>query len=221
MVDQRPSHARASDPRPRLVAVEPPRTGRPPLVSTEEMLAEAAARVSDVGASEFSIRELAKALNLVPGTIHARFGTKQELLAVLYLRRISKAQEMLASLPSSVLADVSSLLEATSPDLSMLRREFVLHFEGNGRARPRLQAATWDALKVSFRELLDRFYDCFRDAAANEGVTIVGGTQAKRLLWTVASTVDSRRSAVAFGHTDQNYRRFVGKSLLSALSVSR
>jgi AcrR family transcriptional regulator len=204
------------------VTVEASRTGRPPLVSTEEMLAEAATRVSEVGASEFSIRELAKALNLVPGTIHARFGTKQELLAVLYLQRIAKAQEMLADLPGKALTDVACLLEATSPDLSMLRREFVLHFEGNGKARrPRLQAATWDALKVSFRELLDQFYDCFRDAAANEGVTVVGGTQAKRLLWTLASTVDSQRSALAFGHTDLNYRRFVGRTLLSALSAPR
>ncbi len=128
---------------------------------------------------------------------------------------------MLASLPPKALADVSALLEATSPDLSLLRREFVLHFEGNGKAHPRLQAATWDALKLSFRGLSDRLYDRFRDAAANEGIAVIGGTQAKRLLWTLTSTMDSQRSAVAFDHGDANYRRFVARSLLSALSASR
>ncbi|HEX4018243.1 MAG TPA: helix-turn-helix domain-containing protein [Frankiaceae bacterium] len=203
------------------MAVEAPRAGRPQSVSTEEMLAEARRQVSEVGVSEFSVRELAKALSLVPGTIHARFGNKQELLAVLYLQRISQAAEMLASLPDKALADVSALLEATSPDLSLLRREFVLHFEGNGKARPRLHTATWDALKVSFRGLSDRLYESFRDAAANEGVTVVGGTQAKRFLWTLASTMDSQRSAVAFDHADANYRRFVARSLLSALAAAR
>ncbi len=221
MDDQKPPRAAAGDRRLRWVAVEAPRAGRPQTVSTEEMLAEARRQVSEVGVSDFSVRELAKALSLVPGTIHARFGNKQELLAVLYLQRISQAQEMLASLPEKALADVSALLEATSPDLSLLRREFVLHFEGNGKARPRLHTATWDALKVSFRGLSDRLYDRFRDAAANEGIAVVGGTQAKRFLWTLASTMDSQRSAVAFDHADANYRRFVARSLLSALSASR
>lgn len=203
------------------MAVEAPRAGRPQSVSTEEMLAEARRQVSDVGVSEFSVRELAKALGLVPGTIHARFGNKQELLALLYLQRISQAQELLANLPSKALSDVSALLEATSPDLSLLRREFVLHFEGNGGARPGLHSATWDALKVSFRGLSDRLYERFRDAAGNEGVSVIGGSQAKRFLWTLVSTMDSQRSAVAFDHADANYRRFVARSLLSALSASR
>jgi AcrR family transcriptional regulator len=185
------------------------------------MLAEARRQVSEVGVSEFSVRELAKALGLVPGTIHARFGNKQELLALLYMQRISHAQELMASLPAKALTDVSSLLEATSPDLSLLRREFVLHFEGNGGARPRLHAATWDSLKDSFKGLSDQLYDRFRDAAGNEGVTVVGGSQAKRFLWTLVSTMDSQRSAVAFDHADANYRRFVARSLLSALSASR
>jgi AcrR family transcriptional regulator len=185
------------------------------------MLAEARRQVSEVGVSEFSVRELAKALGLVPGTIHARFGNKQELLALLYLQRISQAHELLVNLPSSALVDVSSLLELTSPDLSLLRREFVLHFEGNGRARPRLHTATWDALKVSFRALSDRLYDRFREAAANEGVAVIGGTKAKRLLWTLSSMMDSERSALAFDHSDTNYRRFVARSLLAALGAAR
>ncbi len=185
------------------------------------MLAEARRQVSEVGVSDFSVRELAKALGLVPGTIHARFGNKQELLALLYLQRISQAQELLENLPDSALADVSSLLEVTSPDLSLLRREFVLHFEGNGPARPRLDSTTWDALKVSFRSLSDRLYDRFREAAANEGVAVVGGTQAKRLLWTMSSMMDSQRSALAFDHADANYRRFVARSLLAALGTAR
>ncbi len=205
----------------RRVTVEAPKAGRPQSVSTEEMLAEARRQVSEVGVSEFSVRELAKALGLVPGTIHARFGNKQELLALLYLQRISQAQELLTNLPPAALADVSSLLEVTTPDLSLLRREFVLHFEGSGRTRPRLHSATWDALKVSFRGLSDRLYERFREAAANEGVSVIGGTQAKRLLWTLSSMMVSERSALAFDHSDANYRRFVARSLLAALGATR
>jgi AcrR family transcriptional regulator len=189
-------------------------------VSTEVRLAEARRMVSEVGVAEFSVRELAKALGLVPGTIHARFGNKHELLAGLYLQRIGMVCEMLDELPDSSLADVTSLLEAVSPHRSMLRHEFVLHFENDGKSRPHLRASTWDDMKASFKMMADRCYELFRQAAANEGVSVIGGTQAKRLLWTVASTQDSSRSAVAFDHADMSYRRFVARGLLAALAVS-
>jgi AcrR family transcriptional regulator len=198
---------------------EAPRSGRPQSVSTEVMLAEARRMVSEVGVAEFSVRELAKALGLVPGTIHARFGNKHELLAGLYLQRIGMVCEFLDTLPDSALTDVTSLLEAVSPHLSMLRHEFVLHFENDGKSRPHLRAATWDDMKTSFKVMSDRCYELFRQAAANEGVTVIGGTQAKRLLWTVSSTQDSTRSAAAFDHADASYRRFVARGLLAALAT--
>jgi AcrR family transcriptional regulator len=199
-------------------AEEPPRAGRPQSVSTEQMLVEARRQVSEVGVADFSVRELAKALGLVPGTVHARFGNKHQLLALLYLQRIDAAREMLAGLPEEALCSVAALLEHMSPHLSMLRREFVLHFEGNGRSGPRLRSASWEELKSSFRGLAEQLYACFREAAGNEGVKVVEGTHATRLLWTLASTTDSVRSSVAFDHPDSSYRRFVARSLLASLA---
>jgi AcrR family transcriptional regulator len=183
------------------------------------MLAEARRMVSEVGVVEFSVRELAKALGLVPGTIHARFGNKDELLAGLYLQRIGVVCELLDALPDTSLVDITSLLEAVSPHLSMLRHEFVLHFENDGKTRPHLRTSTWDDMKSSFKMMSDRCYELFRQAAASEGVAVIGGTQAKRLLWTVASTQESTRSAAAFDHADASYRRFVARGLLAALAT--
>jgi AcrR family transcriptional regulator len=201
------------------MAATPPRAGRPQSVSTPQMLAEARNLVERVGVAEFSVRELAKSLGLVPGTIHARFGNKHELIALLYLQRVETAKVLIAELPPEAMRDVASLLGALSPHLSILRREFVLHFEGDGRSIPRLRASTWDSLKTSFRVLVERIYERFREAAANEGVRLIGGTQAKRLVWTLASTMDSARSSVAFEHADASYRRFVARSLLAALAA--
>src|SRR4051794_5642342 len=209
----------ASETTNRTRRTDAPRSGRPQSVSTEVMLAEARRMVSDVGVAEFSVRELAKALGLVPGTIHARFGNKHELLAGLYLQRIGMVCELLEALPDTALADVTSLLEAVSPQLSMLRHEFVLHFESDGKSRPHLRASTWDDMKSSFKVMSESCYELFRQAAANEGVSVIGGSQAKRLLWTVASTQESTRSAAAFDHADASYRRFVARGLLAALAV--
>ncbi len=197
-----------------------PKAGRPQSVSTEHMLIEARRQVSEVGVADFSVRELAKALGLVPGTVHARFGNKHELLALLYLQRIDAAQEMLAELPADALQSVGALLAHMSPHLSTLRREFVLHFEGNGRSGPRLRTASWESLKSAFRELAEQLYERFREAAGNEGVTAVEGTQATRMFWTLASSMDSVRSSVAFEHGDASYRAFVARGLLTSLMVT-
>src|SRR5689334_15409015 len=103
---------------------EAPRAGRPQLVSTDAMLAEARRMITDVGAAEFSVRELAKSLGLVPGTIHARFGNKHELLALLYLQRIAPAEEALKQLGPHQTCDVAALLTSMSSHLATLRREF-------------------------------------------------------------------------------------------------
>lgn len=182
------------------------------------MLVEARRQVSEVGVADFSVRELAKALGLVPGTVHARFGNKHQLLALLYLQRIEAARDMLADLPAAALCDVNALLEHMSPHLSTLRREFVLHFEGNGRSGPRLRSSSWEELKSSFRGLAEQLYACFREAAGNEGIEVVESLEATRLFWTLASTMDSVRSSVAFDHADSSYRRLVAHSLLASLA---
>lgn len=196
-----------------------PRAGRPQSVSSDAILNEARRLVSRVGVAGFSVRELAKAVGIVPGTIHARFGNKHELLAALYIQRIQSTQQLLDDLAPDALTDVCALLEATSPSLSTLRREFVLHLEGDGVSSPTLRPETWTSLRTSFRALADQLYKRFRSAAAAEGVRVVDGTRARRLVWTTASTLDSRRSAMAFSHADVSYRRFVATSLLRALAA--
>jgi AcrR family transcriptional regulator len=195
------------------------RAGRPRSVSSEAILAEARRQLAAGGVSDFSVRELAKALGIVPGTIHARFGNKHELLAALYLQRIGEAEAVLAGLPDRA-RGVGSLLDAIAPSLSTLRREYVLHFEGDRHRGPHLQPETWSALEASFRRLSERLYGRFRTAAAHEGITVVDGSKARRLVWTAASTLDSPRGAAAFHHTDPGYRRFVATSLLRALATS-
>lgn len=193
------------------------RAGRPQSVSSEAILAEARRLVSSAGVAGFSVRELAKALGIVPGTIHARFGNKHELVAALYLQRIEEARHVLDDLPPEAVADVSSFLDAIAPSLSTLRREFVLHFEADGLSGPHLEPKTWAALRDSFQALSDRLYRRFRAAAASEGVRVVDGSKARRLVWTAASTLDSPRGSTAFSHADTGYRRFVATSLLRAL----
>lgn len=199
--------------------VEPSRAGRPRSVSSEVILAEARRLVSRAGVPGFSVRELAKVLGIVPGTIHARFGNKDELLAALYLQRIELSQQALDDLRPEDTADVASLLDAIAPSLSTLRREFVLHVEGDGLASPHLRPETWEALQVSFRQLSDRLYRRFRAAAAAEGVSVIDGSKARRLVWTAASTLESPRASAAFSHADRGYRRFVATSLLRALAA--
>jgi AcrR family transcriptional regulator len=188
-------------------------------VSSEAILAEARRLVSTTGVAGFSVRELAKALGIVPGTIHARFGNKHELLAALYLQRIDLAVQVLDDLPASATGDVSSLLDAVAPSLSTLRREFVLHFEGDRISGPHLRPETWAALQTSFGGLSDRVYRRFRAAAEAEGVQVIDGSRARRLVWTAASTLDSPRGSMAFNHADASYRRFVAASILRALTA--
>ena len=88
-----------------------------------------------------------------------------------------------------------------------------------GNSRARLQVATWEALRDAFRALIERCYERFTEAAANEGVAVTSGTHAMRLLWTQTSTMGSVRAAMTFEHTDANYRRFVARSLLAALAT--
>ena len=199
---------------------EAARAGRPRSVSSEAILTEARRQVATSGVPGFSVRELAKELGIVPGTIHARFGNKHELLAALYLERIAEAQAVLDDLPARA-RGVGPLLDAIAPSLSTLRREFVLHFEGDRPTGPRLRAETWAALERDFRQLSEQLYRRFRTAAATEGVAVVDGTKARRLVWTAASTLDSPRGAAAFHHADAGYRRFVARSLLLALAADR
>jgi AcrR family transcriptional regulator len=189
-------------------------------VSSEAILAEARRLLAAEGVTAFSVRELAKALGIVPGTIQARFGNKHELLAALYLQRIDEALVVVDGLPDQI-GGVGRLLDAIAPSLSTLRREFVLHFEGDrSGSGPDLRPETWDALSRSFGRLSDRLYAAFRAAAAAEGVDVVDGSRARRLVWTAASTLDSPRGSRAFHHGDAGYRRFVASSLLRALATS-
>jgi len=192
-----------------------PRAGRPQLVSSSEILAEARRMVTRMGVDDFSVRELAKSLGLVPGTIHARFGNKDELLAQLYIHGIDSARQVLEDVP---VTDVAGYLGTLSHHLPALRREFVMHFERDRASPAHLSAPTWTQLREAFSLLSDTVYRRFREAAAAESVTVMDGSAAERLVWTVSSTLDSVRSELAFGHSEDDYRNFVAQVLLTALA---
>jgi AcrR family transcriptional regulator len=171
--------------------------------------------VSTVGIDEFSVRELAKSLGLVPGTIHARFGNRDELLAQLYIQRLDSCRLVIEDARP---ADVLDYLEILSQHLPALRREFILHFERDRVTGPNLSAKTWSELKVVFTQLSNTVYQGFREAAAAESVAVLNGPAAQRLLWTVASALDWVRYEDAFSYREDEYRRFVARTLLTSLA---
>jgi AcrR family transcriptional regulator len=192
-----------------------PRAGRPQLVSSDEILAQARRMVSAVGVDDFSVRELAKSLGLVPGTIHARFGNRDELLAQLYIQRLHSCRLIIeAARP----ADVLDYLEVLSQHLPALRREFILHFERDRVTGPNLSVETWSALKAAFTQLSSVVYQRFSEAAAAESVAVLSGPAAQRLVWTVASALDWVRYEDAFSYREDEYRRFVAHTLLTSLA---
>ena len=64
-------------------------------MSNEAILDATRAMLNEVVFADFSVRELAKALGVVPGTIYARFGTKDELLVQLYIQTLDRVSDLL------------------------------------------------------------------------------------------------------------------------------
>ncbi len=194
---------------------------RPRSTTSAHIIDQARRLVEQVGVAEFSVRELAKSLGLAPGTIHARFGNKDELLARLYLERVQASCRLLDDLDPSSCVDVASYLESVATHLPALRRDFVLYFERSRPSGPHLSVKTWERLETEFRLLSGKVYQRFREAARAESVRVTAGSDAERLLWTVASTLDSARADVAFSHSEAGYRQFAARALLAGLRRPR
>jgi AcrR family transcriptional regulator len=173
--------------------------------------------LSEVPFHDFSVRELAKSLDVVPGTIYARFGTKDELLVQLYIQTLDRVSDLLDAFvvtPEVVVVDV---VRAIAPTVGKLHRDFGTYFDAYPRGRESVQDATWGRLQSRFQRLSRKLHATVSAAAANEGVTLVGGTLAERLVWTLVTSVSRQRTATAYGHRNASYERFVAQSLLTAL----
>lgn len=192
--------------------------GRPPLVEPDDVVLAARKMLSGQSAASFSVRRLAVALSVTPGTIYARFGTKNELLAQAYLHRIAELAGELGS--GTDLADLplEELLGRLGPRLSGLRADFAVRFELEGGPAQGVRSETWRKLRRSYLQLVSRVYRLIRAASAREGHDLVGGTLAERFVWSVLSSGISERNARVFGHGNATYYRFLANSIVAALS---
>jgi AcrR family transcriptional regulator len=187
------------------------------VISDETILAAAGHLLDAKSWFAFSVRELAKQLGLAPGTIYARFGNKDELVAKVYLARIDEACAFMDSLAGDATRSMPQLLATVAPTVARLRRDFELQFERPETHESHVQAATWDELQSHFRRLTGKLHGRVCEAAAKEGIALTSGSQAERFVWAMLASCGTGRTAFAFGHRNESYYRFVAHSLLMAL----
>jgi AcrR family transcriptional regulator len=173
--------------------------------------------LTEVPFQDFSVRELAKSLGVVPGTIYARFGTKDELLVQLYIQTMDGVADFVDAFDVTPEVTVVEAVRAIAPTVGKLQRDFGTYFDAYPQGRESVQPATWGRLQSRFQRLSRKLHATISAAAANEGVTLTGGTLAERLLWTMVTSVSRQRTATAYGHRNVNYERFVAQALLTAL----
>lgn len=186
---------------------------------TGDVLAAARAMIATIPVGEFSVRELAKSMGVVPGTIYARFGSKDELLAQVFLERID---QLLGELGAGELEPVDTLEEFVavfSPRISRIRLEFELHFMHEAAGAPAVTPETWKELRARFAVLSRALYTQFAKLASAEGVTLAQSSMARRLMWNVLASITIPQSDVAYRHSNLAYRRFVTTALLNALAA--
>jgi AcrR family transcriptional regulator len=173
--------------------------------------------LADVPFADFSVRELAKTLGVVPGTIYARFGTKDELLVQLYIQTLDRVSDRLDAFAVTPEVTVVDAVAEIAPTVGKLQRDFGTYFDAFPQGRESVQQATWARLQSRFQRLSRKLHTTVSAAAANEGVTLVRGTLAERLMWTLVTSVSRQRTATAYGHRNVSYERFVAQALLTAL----
>jgi AcrR family transcriptional regulator len=174
--------------------------------------------LAEVPFHDFSVRELAKALGVVPGTIYARFGTKDELLVQLYIQTLDGVSDMLDGFEVTPAVTVVDAVRAIAPSVGRLQRDFGTYFDAYPQGRESVREATWGRLQSRFQRMSRKLHATISAAAANEGVTLVSGSLAERLMWTLVTSVSRQRTATAYGHRNANYERFVAQSLVTALA---
>jgi AcrR family transcriptional regulator len=188
-------------------------------IDNDEVIEAARVMLLSVNVGEFSVRELAKSMGLVPGTIYARFGTKDELLAQLYLARLEAMMRRVDAIDPQQITTMDGLVAELAPEVGKLRHEFEIHFMRDAAPKPAVRDETWGVLQERFRVLSRKLYAQVRRVAANEGVTVVTGSVARRYVWAALASVPIGQSDVAYRHRNSSYRRFVSRSLLAALAA--
>jgi AcrR family transcriptional regulator len=196
---------------PRLSTPEPARPARTTTVTNEAIIDATRAMLAEVPFRDFSVRELAKALAVVPGTIYARFGTKDELLVQLYIQTLDGVSEMLDGFEVTPAVTVVDAVRAIAPSVGRLQRDFGTYFDAYPPGRESVRDATWARLQTHFQRMSRRLHATISAAAANEGVTLLSGSLAERLLWTLVTSASRQRTAAAYGHRNANYERFVAQ----------
>jgi AcrR family transcriptional regulator len=186
-------------------------------VTNEAILDATRAMLTEVPFADFSVRELAKALGVVPGTIYARFGTKDELLVQLYIQTLDQVSDMLDEYEVTPEVRVVDAVRAIAPSVGRLQRDFGTYFDAYPQGRESVREATWAKLQSRFQRLSRKLHATISAAAAHEGVKLASGSLAERLMWTLVTSVSRQRTATAYGHRNVNYERFVAQSLLTAL----
>jgi AcrR family transcriptional regulator len=177
--------------------------------------------LTEVPFADFSVRELAKKLGVVPGTIYARFGTKDELLVQLYIQTLDRVSDLLDAFAVTPDVRVVDAVREIAPAVGKLQRDFGTYFDAFPHGRDSVRPGTWDRLQSHFQRMSRKLHATISAAAANEGVKLVGGSLAERLMWTLVTSVSRQRTATAYGHSNANYERFVAQSLLTALGRRR
>lgn len=173
--------------------------------------------LAEVPFQDFSVRELAKWLGVVPGTIYARFGTKDELLVQLYIQSMDRVSDQLDELVVTPEVTVVEAVRAVAPTVGKLQRDFGTYFDAYPQGRESVREGTWGQLQSSFQRMSRKLHARISAAAANEGITLVRGSLAERLMWTMVTSVSRQRTATAYGHRNANYERFVAQALVTAL----
>jgi AcrR family transcriptional regulator len=189
--------------------------GRP--IDNDEVIEAARVMLLSVDAADFSVRELAKSLGVVPGTIYARFGTKDELLAQLYRSRIDAMIVEVDAIDPEKVVTMRDLVDHLALEVWTMRHEFETRFMRD-LPPPAVRPETWRELPSRFEVLSTRIYAQAQRVAANEGVTLVGGAAARRFFWSALSSVAISQSDIAYRQRNATYRRFVVQALLTALA---
>jgi AcrR family transcriptional regulator len=197
--------------------VKAPNSNRGRIIDNDEIIEAARVMLLSVDVSDFSVRELAKSLGVVPGTIYARFGTKDELLAQLYQSRIDAMIEDVDAIDPTKVVTMRDLVDHLALDVWTMRHEFETRFTRD-LPPPAVQADTWRLLLSRFAVLSNRVYAQAQRVAANEGFTLVGGAAARRFFWSSLSSVSILQSDIAYRQRNATYRRFVVQALLAALA---
>lgn len=186
-------------------------------MSNEAILDATRAMLTEVPFQDFSVRELAKSLGVVPGTIYARFGTKDELLVQLYIQTMDRVSDLLDEIVVTPEVTVADAVRIIAPTVGKLQRDFGTYFDAYPQGRESVQSATWGRLQSRFQRMSRKLHNTISAAAANEGVRLTGGTLAERMLWTLVTSVSRQRTATAYGHRNVSYERFVAQALVTAL----